>query len=87
MAEVEVSMREKRTFICASAAKLLDEDTKEVAKLIKRLGLGDKLCYSADGARINLEPIADNIINILYTQIQHKVSKNANIPRQARITP
>jgi len=75
-----VNLEEKKKFICASVRKLEQKDLIDLSRCIYRLGVADKLKYGADGARINLDTLADFtdlVVNQLYAQIKYKLEKNS----------
>lgn len=68
----------KKKFICEYGRQLDKADKKDIIKLIKRKGHRDKFKTNAMTSEINidvLEKIDPSIINDLYSQIKHKISK------------
>ena len=69
----------KRRFICDNVRKLNKTDLYDLAKSIVRGGYAYEFKDAADGTRINLDNLKDEegerVVNILYTQIRHKLDK------------
>lgn len=75
MSTSEVSLEDKKKFICANTKNVNREDRVEIGIAFVRSGLKSHLKESSDGCRINLNNIPEQSINNVYNILQHKLNK------------
>ena len=75
----ELSIDEKKRFICAKAKSLSQQDAIDVGKVLVRNGLEDMLKFNSNDVRVNLDQIPvekENVIDQVYNQLVHKLNKS-----------
>lgn len=74
----ELTDSQKKIYICKNSRFLQKDDAIDVAKLISRNGYDSFVKFNSEGAFIDLDKLGSvdpNIINQIYYQVKHKLSK------------
>lgn len=68
----ELSLKEKKQFIIDTLRTLEHDDVLDIGKLLYRNQCGDKMKYSIDGCRIDLNRLPEPVITSIYSAVLHK---------------
>jgi len=78
MDDEELTLEQKKVYVCRNSRRLNRIDVKDVGKMLVRMGLRSYLKFSGEGAHIDLDRLAikdPNLITQIHSQIKHKLTK------------
>jgi len=67
--------KNKRKNICTAAKKLSTPDLADIAQLLVQSGYKDLIKEGADGCRINIDKVDDQVVEQIAAMCKHKIEK------------
>ena len=73
----QISLQERKTYICKYTGELSLVDRRDIALLITKLKIAARINFVTEGAKLNLDGLDESIINTLYVAVYYKMNKVA----------